>query len=286
MKACRTGSIIAFGALGAALVIGACREKTPGEIPPVTVARPSGNTPVLSGPADKPFTSEAQPAAVKPGSATNEATCPVTARFVQAPGKVGTKAAGDAGDACSMMMLAVVRGRMTVLNETLEKGDVIVLNDTKENDAKGDGLAVEAQMRLLDCLSKPGPDKTIIRGSGTPKLEFAGGKMAAWLDVGAKVLPNLYLGRLEGTAPVAEHVHASSWEIVASIEASGTFTLDGKEAHLGPRQIVAVPPNVKHAWKPDPGQRLVAIQMYTPPGPEQRFVTLAAEAKDAGRDAQ
>jgi hypothetical protein len=44
-----------------------------------------------------------------------------------------------------------------------------------------------------------------------------------------------------------------------------------------------VPPDTKHAWKPDPGSKLVAIQMYDPPGPEQRFVALANAARDAGK---
>ena len=79
-----------------------------------------------------------------------------------------------------------------------------------------------------------------------------------------------------------EHVHEGSWEIVAAIEASGTFSLDGKEERLRPQQIVLVPPGTKHAWKPDPGTKLVAIQMYSPPGPEQRFYALAAADKDGG----
>ena len=28
-----------------------------------------------------------------------------------------------------------------------------------------------------------------------------------------------------------------------------------------------------HSWTPDPGSKLVAVQMYWPPGPEQRFKT-------------
>ena len=58
--------------------------------------------------------------------------------------------------------------------------------------------------------------------------------------------------------------------------------LDGTEGKLGPKQVVTVPPGAKHAWKPDPGSRLVAVQLYSPPGPEQRFVGLAAADKDAG----
>lgn len=61
--------------------------------------------------------------------------------------------------------------------------------------------------------------------------------MHAHLDVEADVsgTPSLYLGRLSGTAGVAEHVHATWMRILAAVEASGTFTLAGAARRLGPR---------------------------------------------------
>jgi mannose-6-phosphate isomerase-like protein (cupin superfamily) len=110
--------------------------------------------------------------------------------------------------------------------------------------------------------------------------------MSAHLDVTPAASPELYLGRLEGTAPVAEHSHSGSWEVLAVVEANGMLALDGTEGHVGPRQIVMIPAGAKHAWNPEAGSKLVALQMYAPPGPEQRFVALAAAYKDAGvRDA-
>ena len=111
--------------------------------------------------------------------------------------------------------------------------------------------------------------------------------MSAHLDVtrASALAPELYLGRLEGTAAVAEHSHAEAWEILATVDAKGTLVLDGTEGPVGPRQIVIIPPGTKHAYQPSPGSKLVAVQMYAPPGPEQRFVALAAAAhdvKDAG----
>jgi quercetin dioxygenase-like cupin family protein len=138
--------------------------------------------------------------------------------------------------------------------------------------------------QAFDCqpLGKPLAEKTIIRGNEAPELRWAGGAMRAHLDVGTKVSPELYLGRLEGTAPVPEHDHPASTETLVAVEAAGTYTVDGKEHRLGPKQIVTLPKGTKHSWRPDPGSRLVAIQIYDPPGPEQRFVTLAAAEKDAG----
>jgi quercetin dioxygenase-like cupin family protein len=152
-------------------------------------------------------------------------------------------------------------------------------------DVKGAGTVALATVVHSPCSvrARPvGPTKRVIRAAVAPELVWAGGTMRAHLDVEKEVSPEAYLGRLEGTAPVAEHLHATSWEIIMAVDATGTFTLDGKPARLGPRSVVAVPPNVKHAWQPDEGSKLVAVQMYAPPGPEQRFRTLAAAAVDAG----
>ncbi len=102
--------------------------------------------------------------------------------------------------------------------------------------------------------------------------------MTARLDVSGGVASGLYLGRLAGSAPVKEHDHPNSWEILCAVEASGTFSLDGVQARLGKRQVVVIPPGKRHAWQPDEGTSLVGIQIYAPPGPEQRFKALAAEA--------
>ena len=99
--------------------------------------------------------------------------------------------------------------------------------------------------------------------------------MHAHLDLEKEISPEVYVGRLEGSAPVAEHDHASSWEVLCALEGSGTFTLDGIPSHIVGPTIVAVPPGRKHSWQPDPGTKLVAVQVYAPPGPEQRFKVLA-----------
>jgi mannose-6-phosphate isomerase-like protein (cupin superfamily) len=207
---------------------------------------------------------------------------PVKAKFVDTPGKL------DAA-ICVRTLVAVVKGKVTAMSETLGVGDVLVVESGDPFDATGAGTVVWAETAVAPCpvRSRPAMKKTVIRAATAPKLEWAARSMSAHLDVPPATSPELYLGRLEGSAPVAEHSHAGSWEILAALDANGTFVLDGTEGHLGPRQIVMVPPGAKHAWKPEAGSRLVAIQMYAPPGPEQRFVALAAAEKDAGgRDAR
>lgn len=195
------------------------------------------------------------------------------ARFVDLPTEIP-----DAP--CHQVLLAVVSGEGTFGGEKLGAGDTVVVMNPAATRVEGAGLAV-----LVDhpapperCVVKtlPATEKKILRGASAPPLTWGKGAMTARLDVTSDLSPHLYLGRLEGTAPVKEHDHPTSWEILCAVEAAGTFTLDGVEKRLGPRQIVAVPAGKKHAWQPDPGSKLVGIQLYVPPGPEQRFKALAA----------
>ncbi len=138
----------------------------------------------------------------------------------------------------------------------------------------------------------------LLRGQAAEKLKWAEGRMTAerttyqgipemcervgllYVDkTKVNTTGELYMGWLRGTEGVKEHVHTHSWEIIFAVEASGTFTLNGDRKRLEPGQVVMVPPNTKHSWEPNPATMLEAVQVYTPPGPEERFATLASEAK-------
>jgi len=288
LRSCRTASVFAFGIVAAVMVVAACREATYAEIPPLTTASPDG-APLLGEATASLSTAGALDAASAddggPSTAAMMAAAlaepPVKARFVDTPGKLEAAL-------CARTLVAVVKGKVTAMSETLGAGDVLVVESGDPFDTTGAGTVVWAQTGIVPCpvRSRPAMRKTVIRATSAAKLEWASRTMSAHLDVTPVASPELYLGRLEGTAPVAEHSHASSWEILAALDANGTLVLDGTEGHVGPRQIVMIPPGAKHAWKPEAGSKLVAIQMYAPPGPEQRFVALAAADKDAGaRDA-
>jgi quercetin dioxygenase-like cupin family protein len=201
---------------------------------------------------------------------------------------VDAKADGQpvALEGCQEIFVAPTKGKMTVNGDPLAEvaeNDVAVMMQPKNVRLKGNGTALVAHvlMQPSECDADAGATVTkIVRGQKTQKLRWANGAMSAWLDVGPEISKHAYLGRLVGTAPVAEHVHKDSWELIYAIEATGTFVLDGKEQKLGPKQIVAVPPNTKHEWRPDAGSTLRAIQIYAPRGPEQRFKGLAASDAD------
>lgn len=284
MKSCRTASAVALVALSLASVAAACRDAARPEIPPLTTATP-GASPILgpetakASPTSGPATSAADLLDAGAGPVSSGAAKdppkepPATASFVDVPGAVP-------GVVCTRVFVSVARGKASLLGEALTEGDTLVVTHPDAMKVEGAGLALVVSQPIAPCpiRARPATEKKVVRAKDAPELRWAGGTMSAHLDVGTKLSPELYLGRLAGTAGVAEHTHPTSWEILAAVEASGTFVLDGTERKLGPRQIVMVPPGAKHAWKPDPGSKLVAIQMYSPPGPEQRFVALAAGA--------
>jgi mannose-6-phosphate isomerase-like protein (cupin superfamily) len=286
VKSCQVASVIGAGTLVVMIALAACREAAQPEVPGVTTARPSDTTRLAS---DVDAALVVPPSRTPLGdadSATEGAAPPphATVAFLEGTKKLESPV-------CSRLFIVAVRGTVKVSArgpeaDSLAQGDVLVLVHPEPVEVTAPGLAVEV-LEEFTCsvLSRPPQQKTLVPGKDAAPLVWANGTMRAQLDVGTKLSPNLYLGRLEGKAPVAEHEHATSSETLVAIEASGTFTLDGKDSRLGARQIVHVPKGTKHAWKPDPGTKLVAIQIYEPPGPEQRFIGLAAAAKDAGADA-
>lgn len=68
---------------------------------------------------------------------------------------------------------------------------------------------------------------------------------------------------------VAEHVHAKESELLYVISGGGTMTIAGVAQAVTPTSVIQIPPNTKHAFTAE--RDTVALQIYTPAGPEQRF---------------
>ena len=101
--------------------------------------------------------------------------------------------------------------------------------------------------------------------------------------------------RFSRDAAVFEHVHEKERECLAIFEGDGELSLklppgtgtasDGSAGHspmgvpVQPGTVVCIPSGMKHAWKPSGKAPLFAIQVYAPPGPEQRFKLLAGKGK-------
>lgn len=261
MRACG-GALLALTALVAAAA-GACEKENVGTVvgpPLVATAAPL--------PSAAPFASASQR--------------PATMDFVELHAKGGpaSRVESITMRPCEEVLAAVTAGKVAALGEELGEGDVLVVVGAGSFElATALPTARAALLRVVPTspCGAAGPlAKHVARGAASPELTWAGGAMRARLDVEKAISPVAYLGRLNGAAPVGEHTHPDSWELICAIDAAGTFRLSGRDARLTAGQCVAVPPGEKHQWTPDPGTSLRAVQAYVPPGPEQRFRMLAA----------
>jgi mannose-6-phosphate isomerase-like protein (cupin superfamily) len=237
--------------------------------PSPTLIQPGGAVP--------PESASAPPAAAPPPPFVG----PPTADFIDV---VAPKGSPVILHGCDEVAVAVATGKLTALGETLVTGDVLLVHGAGSFEMKGVALVAVGRVVPRTCTPSTTLDKKIVRGTAASPLVWAHGAMTAHLDLDEQTSPDLYVGRLEGTAPVAEHTHAGVYELLCTVQADGVLVLDGHPQLVGPKTCLVIPPDTKHAWNPTNGAKLVAIQMYAPPGPEQRFKKLAAQeaAGDGG----
>jgi mannose-6-phosphate isomerase-like protein (cupin superfamily) len=79
---------------------------------------------------------------------------------------------------------------------------------------------------------------------------------------------------------VKEHSH-DSWEHIAILEGAGSMNVEGKGYEVKAGSVFDLAPGEKHSFTPAKTAPLLAVQMYTPSGAEQRFVKLAEAAAKA-----
>ena len=218
------------------------------------------------------------------GSPSLAQRSPIDARFVDLAGGAHASHESLKIAPCEQVFVAVARGTAIAADEKLAPGDVLFAQGSGAVDVSGEGLALFAIAHPETCVPPSAAPftKKVVRASAAPAVTFAGGRMRARFDVEPPVSSLAYFGQLDGTAPVPEHAHDTAWEILCAVSGAGTFTMDGVPHRLGAKQIVMIPPAARHSWAPDPGSPLFAFQMYSPPGPEQRFKKIADGALDAG----
>jgi len=76
-------------------------------------------------------------------------------------------------------------------------------------------------------------------------------------------------------AAVPGHDHAGSWETLGVLTGDASMELDGKSYPVKAGSVFQIPKGAKHSVTPGHGAPFLGIQLYTPSGPEQRFVKLA-----------
>jgi mannose-6-phosphate isomerase-like protein (cupin superfamily) len=163
----------------------------------------------------------------------------------RAPG-VGVKLAPD-GDRPADVVLAFVSDGQAVRDVA------------KRRAAPGRGPEL---LDVVDVNAKE--DLVFAKGSSHVRIAFEDGPASLQIMLASK------------DAPVPRHEHAKSWEVIGLLQGNGSFSLGGKAREVTTQTILAIPPATDHAFAPAGDTGLLAVQLYVPPGPEQRFKELAA----------
>lgn len=87
---------------------------------------------------------------------------------------------------------------------------------------------------------------------------------------------SIVMGRKDLAIPV--HSHDKSWEHTAVLQGAGTYVGGGKTHEVSNGKIFSVPMGTKHEFKPSGATPTLAVQVWSPGGPEARFEKLATEA--------
>lgn len=93
------------------------------------------------------------------------------------------------------------------------------------------------------------------------------------LDLDGTAAAHAGLALLEGDASmrVASHVHDEADEILYVEEGEGLMTVGDERVAVHPGSVLYIPHGLAHAFEPSGTSPFVAVQLYAPSGPEQRF---------------
>ncbi|MGZ3422255.1 MAG: cupin domain-containing protein [Polyangiales bacterium] len=135
---------------------------------------------------------------------------------------------------------------------------------------------IEAKDKTIAWTKRSSP-VTSFELPAKPDLAWAGGSAHARIayEEAPAAMGFLILSK---NASVPEHAHDKEWEFLAIIEGDGELTRKSAgNVKLSGSNFVSIPAGVAHGFKPSGSAPTYAIQMYWPPGPEQRFKKLASE---------
>lgn len=169
------------------------------------------------------------------------------------------------------------------LNVQVKPGDMMFV----PKGAAREVIARRPDMHAVVVLVPGGREGTARAGALPTASAESGTVLPTILDKGTVAGPaSIYLeaSTIKGTplaatiltlpagAKVPEHVHGSETEMLYVLDGSGTMRIAGQDVAITPTSVVQIPPNTKHAASATASMR--ALQIYTPPGPEQRFKKL------------
>lgn len=116
--------------------------------------------------------------------------------------------------------------------------------------------------------------------SAKPDLAWNGGSHHARIAYEQDGPASMSFLTMSKNASVPEHAHDKEWEFLAIVDGEGELTrkTGGKTAIAG-STFTSIAPGNAHGFRASGTKPTFAVQMYWPPGPEQRFKKMAAEAK-------
>jgi quercetin dioxygenase-like cupin family protein len=146
-----------------------------------------------------------------------------------------------------------------------------VYRDPKDPAGRGD---FEVIRDPAQAKAPAGPGPTLIEVDKSPALKLPGGKGTAriLLDEKATGSTALAVSLLEfaAGAEVARHAHAGASELLYVVSGGGDLTVGSDKMPFGPETALYIPADQPHMAKIG-AEPTVAVQIYAPGGPEQRF---------------
>jgi quercetin dioxygenase-like cupin family protein len=128
----------------------------------------------------------------------------------------------------------------------------------------------------------PGRGRLVVRSADEVKpLPIPGGKgnVRILFDEKNTGTPALSVDFIEFApgAEVARHEHAGTTELLYILDGGGTLTVGNESHRFGAAEVLHIPAGQPHSARFTSNEKTVAIQIYAPAGPEQRFRGAAAD---------
>lgn len=127
--------------------------------------------------------------------------------------------------------------------------------------------------KLARKRNTPAPLVATVDGTEKHELGKAMGSVAILFDKGSAKDGAAYVGLLsaESGFQVPPHRHADETELLYVLQGGGTMTVAGQQLPVRRGTAVQIPPDVEHSFIVESKAPVLAVQFYTPSGPEQRF---------------
>ncbi len=144
----------------------------------------------------------------------------------------------------------------------------------------GATAAVEVTVAPFEAMVarfRPGPGSKdraphVAHAADLPTYSLQDGKLRVQIliDAAAQSPAALSILTAEVGASAPPHDHGQAEEIVYLLEGKAAMTLQGHEFEAGPRSAFRIPGHADHTMEVVDGP-MIAVQIYLPGGPEQRF---------------